>query len=302
MSSLTSNVTVRLDCEMPYDIPHAVNVLSAHAVPGLEVIQADRATVQRLLPTGDGHHVPAMIRFAEDGIYLTTERNSVCDPALVRTTRQWLDLDAAPRVIARALDTDPLLGPLVAARPGIRIIGYPDGFEGAVMTVIGQQVSLAAARTFGSRLVAGFGTPHGDLHAFPTPQALAMAKPEQLQSAIGLTGSRSRTLQALAEMCADGLLIHPDSDHALVRAALATLPGVGPWTIEYLALRALKDSDACPTGDLVLRRALRMITPAAVRRMATTWQPWRAYAVSHLWAVALGTHAPTTNELVRDSG
>ena len=194
-----------------------------------------------------------------------------------------------------------MLAPLVAARPGLRVVGSTDGWETAVTTVLGQQVSVAAARTFAGRLVAllgppadpslagtddGAGDPDGRPRTFPSPQAVAAVDPARLASAIGLTGARARTVRALAEAAADGLALGPDADPATVRAELLALPGIGPWTVDYLALRALGDRDACPSSDLVLRRALGGITAREVEAVSQRWRPWRAYAVTHLWTEA----------------
>jgi 3-methyladenine DNA glycosylase/8-oxoguanine DNA glycosylase len=200
--------------------------------------------------------------------------------------RGWLGLDADVSRVAEVLGTDPLLGPLVAARPGLRIMGYADGFEGAVCTVLGQQVSLAAARTFAARLVAGFGAAGRDragLRLFPGAAELAAAGPDAIRAAVGLTGPRARTVHALAAACADGLRIDAGGDHAAIRARLLALPGIGPWTVEYLAMRALRDPDAFPDGDLVLRRALGAGSAKEVRQAAEAWSPLRAYAAFHLW-------------------
>jgi AraC family transcriptional regulator of adaptative response / DNA-3-methyladenine glycosylase II len=198
--------------------------------------------------------------------------------------RRLLDLDTEPARIAAVLGSDPVAGPLVRLRPGLRILGYADGFEGAVLTVLGQQVSLAAARTFAGRLVEAFGTAGpGGLRLFPDPDALAAAGPEAVRAAVGLTGARARTVHALAAACADGLRIEPGGDHAWIRSRLLALPGIGPWTVEYLAMRALRDPDAFPEGDLALRRALGAGSAQEVRAAGRRWSPLRAYAVFHLW-------------------
>lgn len=118
--------------------------------------------------------------------------------AIVTVVCRWLDLDTDTRVISTALGSEPVLGPLVRARPGLRLIGFPDEFEGAVMTVLGQQVSLAAARTFGGRLVAAYGAPSAGLLAFPDPSRLAAVPVDELRAAVGLTSARAMTMNALA--------------------------------------------------------------------------------------------------------
>lgn len=294
--------TRQLEFTGPYAAASVLAAIVAHAVPGLERADAVRGTLTRLISTSRGP-VPTTISIASERVDVSVDTaDAMALAEVVSVVRRWLDLDAEPARIGSALSVDPLLAPLVRARPGLRVLGSVDGFETAVTTVLGQQVSLAAARTFAGRLVAAYGTPVPDarpsnaaagagagadaLHTFPTPARLAAATPDQLQKAIGLTGARSRTVHALAEACASGLHIAPDGDHVDTRARLLALPGIGPWTVDYLALRALGDRDACPAGDLVLRRALGVATSAAVLQRAAAWSPLRAYAVFHLW-----THA-----------
>ena len=199
----------------PFDSPAALAALAAHAVPGLETVDLAAGTCTRLFNTGAGP-VGVTATLSPDAVDLDIGSDS---PAVLReittAVRGWLDLDLEPERVAAALGTDPVLGPLLADRPGLRILGYPDGFEGAVCTVIGQQVSLAAARTFTARLVSAFGSRTGTgLAPFPAPDALAAAGPDAVREAVGLTGARARTVQILAEACADGLDLSPDTDHA----------------------------------------------------------------------------------------
>lgn len=210
---------------------------------------------------------------------------------LVALVRRWLDLDADLDAVAATLAGDDLLGPSLARRPGIRITGHPVGWEAAAATVLGQQVSLAAARTFAGRLVAvhGAGAPGlGELLAWPSARTVADADVDELRAAVGVTNARARTLHAVAAAFADGLAVHPAADRSEARRRLLALPGVGPWTVEYLAVRALGDRDAWPSGDLVLRRALGGRTVREVDAAGAAWSPHRAYALFHLWADALG--------------
>jgi 3-methyladenine DNA glycosylase/8-oxoguanine DNA glycosylase len=169
----------------------------------------------------------------------------------------------------------------------LRVIGYPDGFEAAVTTVLGQQVSVAACRTFAGRLVKRFGKPGpGGLTIFPTAESIAASTPAELQSIVGLTGARSRSLHALAEACAGGLMIGRNSDSVELRRDLIALPGIGPWSVDYLAVRALGDRDAFVSSDLVLRRALGKISAREAEVLSRAWSPVRAYALFHLWTQA----------------
>src|SRR5262249_7844138 len=154
--------------------------------------------------------------------------------------RRWLDLDADPELVAEALGPDPLIGPLIAARPGLRVPGSLDGSTTAMLTVVGQAVSLKAASVFAARLVGAFGAPVGDsgLRAFPGAQPVADAGADALRE-IGLTGSRAAALHHLAEALAGGLELSPSADRVEARRELLALPGIGPWTADYIALRAL---------------------------------------------------------------
>ncbi|MFT4471488.1 DNA-3-methyladenine glycosylase family protein [Arthrobacter sulfonylureivorans] len=277
---------VDLPLAPPFDAPAALAALAAHAVPGLERVDPAAGTCTRLFMTGTGP-VPVTATLLPDSVSLDIGTESPAAVADITTAvHGWLDLELEPERMAAMLGNDAVVGPLIAARPGLRILGYPDGFEGAVCTVVGQQVSLAAARTFTGRLVSAFGSPAADLTLFPSAEKLAAAGPEAIRQAAGLTNARARTVHALAEACAAGLRIAPDTDHAEVRRRLLALPGIGPWTVEYLAMRALHDRDAYPEGDLVLQRALEVTTAKQARELGQAWAPVRAYAVFHLWTAS----------------
>lgn len=276
--------TLRLTTGGPFAVEPAMAALAAHAVPGAEQVDRDARTVTRLLKLPSGPTEVTATLAADHVEVVAAFAAAEDEAAAVEITRRRLDLDADAERIDAALAADPVLRPLVRARPGLRIIGHADGFEAAVSTVLGQQVSLAAARTFTARLITAYGTPHPcGLTEFPGPEALADVAGDELRAAVGITGARARTLLALAEAFADGLVLHPDGDAERHRRELLALPGVGPWTVDYLALRAFGDRDACPTGDLVLRRALGASTAAEARSRAHAWSPYRAYGVFHLW-------------------
>jgi AraC family transcriptional regulator, regulatory protein of adaptative response / DNA-3-methyladenine glycosylase II len=206
--------------------------------------------------------------------------------AAVQRCRRLLDLDADPAAVTEVLGPDPRLGPLVQARPGLRVPGAVDGHETAVRAVLGQQVSVAAARRLAGRLVATSGKPltaadGGLTHLFPEPAALAEAD-------LPLPRRRAAALRGLARVLADGaLVLDPGSDRDRVTAALRDLPGIGPWTAGYVRLRALGDPDVFPAADLGLRRAAAALglpdRAAALARSAERWRPWRSYAAQHLW-------------------
>jgi AraC family transcriptional regulator of adaptative response / DNA-3-methyladenine glycosylase II len=191
-----------------------------------------------------------------------------------------LDLDADPAAVAAVLAGDPALAPLIEARPGLRVPGAWDGFELAVRAILGQQVSVRGATTLTGRLAERYGKSlaepeAGLLSVFPRPEALADAQVE----AIGMPAARAETIRRLARAVAsDRLSLSPTAPFAETRACLLEIPGIGPWTAEYVAMRALRDPDAFPASDLWLRRA------GATERRAESWRPWRAYAAVHLWA------------------
>ena len=272
----------------PYAAREAFAALVAHAVPGLERVEAATGTYERLVSTQGG---PCLVRavFEQSRVQVAARTSpGASDDALATATRlvrQWLDLGTDLRAVAEHLGSDPALGPLVAANPTLRILGAFDGFESTVMTVLGQHVSLQAAGTFAARLVARWGShdPSSGLREFPTAATVSALDPTELQSVVGVTGQRARTIVALAQECADGLVVAPESDHFEVRSRLLALPGIGPWTVDYVAMRALRDPDAFPHGDLVLRKALDLPTQRAVLVRSLVWAPWRAYAAIHLW-------------------
>lgn len=275
-----------LDFVEPFDAGSTLRILAAHAIPGLEEVDLATGTYTRLLRAPSGV-VRTELSMTGDRISAKVDTEATQDLEFVKAKVQvLLDLDADPAVISAALGADPIVGPLVAARPGLRVIGYPDFYEALVLTVLGQQVSLAAARTFGGRLVAAFGTSGpSNLRIFPSAEVLATISVDELREAVGLTGARANTVLSVAEACADGLFVDAQ-DVADVRAKLLALKGIGPWTADYLTVRALGDRDGFAPGDLVLRRALGVKTEREAAAIAEVWSPYRAYALLHLWTEA----------------
>jgi len=281
-----TEVAVELDYRRPLASVPLRRFLEAHAIPGLETYDSGAREHVRLVPAPSG---PALVRvILPEGTESVSARVRLADPGdlggVLTRVRRWLDLDADPATIDAALSGDPLLAPCVEANPGLRVPGTVDGGELALLSVLGQQVSLRAARTFASRLVAAFGSIHDDaLRSFPPAATILEIGAEQLRSTIGVTGARARSLHAVAGALADGLVLDRDADRYAARAALLRLPGIGAWTAEYVALRALADPDAYPSGDLVLRRALGLRTAGEAEARAAGWRPWRGYALVHLW-------------------
>jgi AraC family transcriptional regulator of adaptative response / DNA-3-methyladenine glycosylase II len=264
-----------------------VRFLSARAVPGLE--EVDGSAYRRSLRLERGAAVAEVTAGGERvriDLRLENERDR---PDALARCRRVLDLDADTARIDAALGADPLLGPLVRSRPGLRVPRATDGFELAVRAIVGQQVTLAAARRTGARLVAMYGRPLDEpagavTHLFPTPATVAEVDSLELR----MPRARAGALRALASAVLAGELdLRPGADRAAATRALLALPGIGPWTASYIGMRALGDSDAFPPGDAAVRRALERLghdgRPAAAQRLAERWRPWRSYGLMHLW-------------------
>ena len=200
------------------------------------------------------------------------------------------DLDANPQAIADTFHHDPVLGPLIARRAGLRLPGGWDGFEIAVRAILGQQISVAAARTLATRIVQRYGEPlsvvsvPGLERLFPTAAVLAEADLRE----IGVTTARAATIRGVAQALLDGRVDFRAEQtlESFVERWIA-LPGIGEWTAHYIAMRALSEPDAFPAADLILRREATTddapLTTKALNARAEAWRPWRAYAVMHLW-------------------
>ncbi|WP_101783789.1 DNA-3-methyladenine glycosylase 2 family protein [Nonomuraea indica] len=274
---------LRLHRREPYDAEAVFAFLASRAVPGLEV--ADRASYSRAVPGGTVTLTPQAGHIALDVAVDDTRQLA----RVVARCRRLLDLDADPAAIADALGQTSL-APLVEARPGLRVPGTFDGFELAVRAVVGQQISVAGARTLLGRIVARAGRPlvppPPPLCSGPAPTRLFPGPAELLEAdlqGLGLTSRRVATLEELAARTTDGRLdLDGGQDPAEVVTELVDIPGIGPWTASYIALRALRDPDAWPTGDLVLTK--RMAALGIPDDHIERWRPWRAYAALHLWS------------------
>jgi 3-methyladenine DNA glycosylase/8-oxoguanine DNA glycosylase len=265
--------------------------LVATAVPGVEEWHDGAYRRSLTLPGGPG--VVALGPGA-DGITAVLTLTDPADADRATTlARRILDLDADPVAVDATLRADPVLDPLVDAAPGRRVPGSPDPDEFAVRAVLGQQVSTAAARTHAARLVRGHGTPLPDgfagpgstlTHLFPGAPALTAVDPDEL----GMPQTRKRTLLTLVRALADGDVVLDPADVPAARAALGALPGIGPWTVDSVAMRALGDPDAFLPSDLGIRVAAeRLGLPGRDRDLvarAEAWRPYRAYATQYLWA------------------
>lgn len=276
---------VRLALRLPFNPGNLFGHLAATAVPGVEEWRAGAYRRTLRLPCGPGI---AALAPRPDHIAATLHLSDPRDltPAIGRC-RRLLDLDADPVAVDAALAADPLLAPLVAAGAGRRVPRTVDADEFALRAVIGQQVSTAAACRQAARLVSRLGEPVGDpegglTHLFPTPDAVAGLADDDYRA----PASRRATLTRLAAALASGLLdLGPGGDRDAARVGLAALPGIGPWTVEMIALRALGDPDAFPATDLGVRRAAERLGEPRVTERSQRWRPWRAYATQYLWAV-----------------
>ncbi len=282
----------RLPFQAPFDGGALLAWLAARAVPGVEEVDGERYRRSLRLPHGPGVVELAMGADCVSGrLWLEDERDVT--PA-EQLCRRLLDLDADPLVVAERLGSDALLGPLVSAAPGLRVPGSVDGAELAVRAVLGQQISVAAARTGAGRLVAEHGEalprPRGAVTSlFPASAVLAAldaARPP-------MPRARAVALIGLCRALADGdLRLDPGADRAEARRRLLALRGVGPWTAGYVAMRALGDPDVFLAEDLGVRHALRRLGGPddlrAARALAVAWAPWRSYASQHLWQAPSG--------------
>ena len=284
---MVDGLVVRLPFRAPFDGEALVAWLAARAVPGVEEVDGEVYRRSLRLPRGPGVVELAM---EADGVgcrlWLEDERDAA--PAEQRC-RRLLDLDADPVAVAEHLGPDPLIGPLVRAAPGLRVPGSVDGAELAVRAILGQQISVPAARTAAGRLVAEHGEAlsrrRGAVTAlFPAPDVLGALEPALLP----MPRARAAALVGLCRALAGGdLRLDGGVDRDESRRRLMALPGIGPWTAGYVAMRALGDPDVFLVEDLGVRHALRRLggpdDAREARALAAAWAPWRSYASQHLW-------------------
>jgi AraC family transcriptional regulator, regulatory protein of adaptative response / DNA-3-methyladenine glycosylase II len=294
-SAPTSNgdagkLVLHLSYRPPFESAALFAFLGRRALPGVEEVGA--SCYRRTVALGETRGIVEVeLQRTRPALVLRLQLNRLQDIAvLVQRCRSLFDLDADPLAIHEVLEGDPVLAPLIAAHPGLRLPGTVDGFEVAVRAILGQQVSLPGARTLIGRLVQKFGEPLAEAdgaltHFFPTPEVIAQANLEGL----GITSGRTRALRVLAEQVSDGrLVLERCADREEVETRLLELPGVGAWTASYIAMRALGDPDAFPASDLGLRRALEAhgldSDVKSITEHAQAWRPWRGYATMHLWS------------------
>jgi AraC family transcriptional regulator, regulatory protein of adaptative response / DNA-3-methyladenine glycosylase II len=287
-------ISLRLDYRPPYEWQALLQFLKLRAIPGVEAVTENEYRRTAVLGASNGWlSISADPQKNAMRVKVSYSLLPHLTEAVARL-RALLDLDARPDLIAGCLRQDALLRPLVDAAPGLRVPGAFDGFELAIRAVLGQQVSLRAASTLCGRLTARFGgscTSGGPelTHFFPGPAALAGVPVAEL-AAIGIPVKRAQAVISLAAAVAQGEIeLSAAADPERVIERLQALPGIGAWTAQYIALRALRWPDAFPAGDLALGKVLGLKSAKAVEQRAQHWQPWRAYAALHLWrSIAAG--------------
>ncbi len=297
-------LSVRLAYRPPYDWDAMLVFLAARAIPGVETVTdhvyrrsiaiGDASGVLWVAPA-DKHRVNVTVRFPDMAAL----------PDIIARVRRVFDLAADPEPIGAHLSQDPVLAPLVAARPGLRVPGAWDGFELALRAIFGQQITVPAATRLLGALVEAHGAPlpkelrgNGLTHVFPSPARLA-----RYDLDIGVPRARLQAVTSLATaLLDDPAIFSPGASLEDAIAKLRALPGMGEWTAQYIAMRELREPDAFPAADIGLMRA--MATPDGLRptsaellRRAERWRPWRAYAALHLWASAV--HHPIATTKVR---
>ena len=282
-------IAVTLGFRPPYDVREMLQFLQQRGIAGVEQIDQSTHTVARTLRLDDDTRGWIACRFEPEQHRVQVRVADSLAPQLPRViarVRAWLDLDADPAAIHAVLGAD------FPALAGLRVPGTLDGLELAVRAVLGQQVTVAAARTLTTRLVERFGTPlatpiDGLTRLFPSPAALAAASGDELGQ-LGLVRQRQAAIHALAQAVSTGQIsLHAGADVQTTMDALKALPGIGAWTADYIALRALRWPDAFPSGDMALQKALapegQRLTARAAESRAERWRPWRAYAVIRAW-------------------
>lgn len=284
-ASGSHRIRLKLPFRPPYDWPAMLGYLRARAIPGVEVVEDD--SYRRSIAGG----TVEVASGGEDFLWGSLELSEASDVArAVSALRRLFDLDADIVRIEQHLSSDPLLEGCVERRPGLRSPGAWDGFETAVRAILGQQITVEAARQLAGKLTVRFGAPmvraeRGLSLHFPTPKALAAAPIRT----IGMPAQRARAISSLAAaVIADPDMLSPRGDLSDNLDRLEKLPGIGPWTARYIAMRVLGEPDAFPSSDVGLARGAmspgeKRPSPAALETRSEAWRPWRAYAAQHLW-------------------
>jgi AraC family transcriptional regulator, regulatory protein of adaptative response / DNA-3-methyladenine glycosylase II len=303
-------LSIRLSYRPPYDWDAMLSFLGQRAIPGVETISG--TTYRRTIAIGghfgvigvapaDKNRVDVSLRFPDMAAL----------PQIIARVRRVFDLAADPDTIGAHLALDPVLAPLVRLRPGLRVPGAWDGFELAVRAIFGQQITVPAATRLLGRLVEVHGTPlpamagdgEGLSHLFPSPARLAKAD----LATLGMPNARAMAVTSLAQaISADPMIFSRSASLEQTIAKLRSLPGIGEWTAQYIAMRELREPDAFPAADIGLMRAMasadgRRPSPSELLARAESWRPWRAYAALHLWAAGSPRAASTGKRHEREA-
>jgi AraC family transcriptional regulator, regulatory protein of adaptative response / DNA-3-methyladenine glycosylase II len=294
-SNKNPHITLKLPFSPPYDWDTLITILAGRAMPGIEVVASD--SYRRTIAIGQAHGVIEVCPVPGENYLIANIQfpEVTASIQIVDRLRRMFDLSANTTVITAHLATDPYLADIIAAKPGLRIPGAWDGFELAVRAILGQQISVAAATTLASRLVAAYGEPlvAGEISCVASELRFVFPRPEQLIGAdltkLGMTKARAQAIESLAV----AIVENPDllqGFQTLEDAVkqLCKLPGIGEWTAHYIAMQSLREPDAFPSGDLALLRSISkhdpLMTKAKLAKRSENWRPWRAYAAMYLWS------------------
>jgi AraC family transcriptional regulator of adaptative response / DNA-3-methyladenine glycosylase II len=295
-------LSVRLAYRPPYDWDAMLSFLSYRAIPGVEIVSGD--IYRRTIAIGKASGVISVAPANKNRVDVSVRFPDMAAlPQIIARVRRVFDLAADPDTIGAHLSLDPVLAQLVSVRPGLRVPGAWDGFELAVRAIFGQQITVPAAAKLLGRLVQAHGTPlsattkdiDGLSHLFPSPARLAMAD----IAALGMPNARAIAVTSLAQtISADPAIFSRGASLEEAIAKLRSLPGIGEWTAQYIAMRELREPDAFPAADVGLMRAMatadgRRPSLSELLSRAERWRPWRAYAALHLWAA--GIHRPASS-------
>jgi AraC family transcriptional regulator of adaptative response / DNA-3-methyladenine glycosylase II len=290
-----TGITIRLTYRPPFAWDRLVAFLLPRQIPEIEHVGPDRYARTVRYPDGTAGTLEVSPLAGEHALLARFTPIPIHGLAgMVQRVRSMFDLDADPAAIDAVLSEDPALSPLMAERPGLRIPGIWDVFEFVVRAILGQQVSVKSATTMAARLVRLTATPAGEVSARVTPGGFLFPDPETLAAAdlsqLAVTESRRKTLAVFSQNVATGAL---SLDSPELPQRLIELPGIGPWTVAYTAMRALGEPDILPASDLVLRKAVGAALPGRtgrplmsvrdVEQRGNSWRPWRSYATMYLW-------------------
>lgn len=279
---------LRIEANGPVDTGAIISTLVNHEITGLTETSAGDLTCRRIVELA-GEPTELKVEIDSAGVTVFGSGPDDLPAGTGELVRHWFDLDTDIAAVDRHLGSHPRFAEQVASRPGIRVTRHPSVYESAILIVLGQQISLAAASTFAGRMVLAYGEPAGELHRFPLPGRLAGEPVDELRANLKITGARAKTISDVAALFAgeDDLLV----DDEVLLDRLAGIRGVGPWTLSCLALRGLDRPDEFPASDAVLRRALEGISAVEATSASVPWSPFRSYATVRLWAELAGAAA-----------